>query len=339
MKVVVWYGKNDLRYEDKEIPQIEDDEVLLKVAYAGICGSDLHIIEGKLPEEMLSPPLVLGHEFSGTVAKVGKKVTEYKEGQEITAHPWVGCGECYFCKRAQENFCQNPFCVLHNERSGAFAEYMIVKAKQVYALPKGMSLKTAALIEPMSIAVHAMDLANIKTGYSVAVLGGGIIGLACLQVALRVGAGLMILSDPVEARLEIGKKLGADIVVNPLKQNLKEVVMEATNGLGVDTVLEAVGVQATLDAAIPITKNAGTVMVVGVAPQGMKWTVNPQEINMRELCIQGTMWSPYSFIRTIGLMDKLETDLLATHVFPLSEFEKALEVQRNREGIKILFKP
>ena len=123
------------------------------------------------------------------------------------------------------------------------------------------------------------------------------------------------------------------------EQNLKEVVMEATNGLGVDTVLEAVGVQATLDAAIPITKNAGTVMVVGVAHQDMKWTISPQEINLPELCIQGTMWSPYSFIRTIGLMDKLETDLLATHVFPLSEFEKALEVQKNREGIKILLKP
>jgi len=338
VKCLVCYGNNDIRLEDREIPQVEDDEVLVKIAYAGICAYEMRMIQ-RIPEEGASQPEVLGHEFSGTVAKMGKKVSGYQEGDRVTAHPLGGCGECYFCKRAQENFCTNGFNVLHVSRAGAFAEYTPVKAKQVYELPEGMSLETAALIEPVSIAVHAMDLSNIKAGYTVAVLGGGAVGLGCLQLAQHVGASLTILSDPVDPRLKVAKELGADFVVNPTKENLRDVVMKATDNLGVDTCIEAVGAKVTCQEAVSLTKNCGTVLIVGIAPAEARIELSPREIAVRELTVRGSEWSPYCFIRTIPLMKKLKIAPLITHVFSFSEIEKALEVQRNKEGIKILLRP
>ena len=141
MKALIWYGKDDIRFEDKEIPLIGDDEALIKIAYAGICGSDMHFLSGRYNEKFIRPPQVIGHEFSGTIAKIGKNVSGYKIGDRVTAHPFGGCGECYFCKRAQENFCLNPFNVLSQPRAGAFAEYTVVKAKQLYKLPENISLK------------------------------------------------------------------------------------------------------------------------------------------------------------------------------------------------------
>lgn len=341
MKALVWYGKNDVRYEDKETPQIEDEEILIKIAYVGICGAEMHIIDGRVDPVAINtspPPQVLGHEFSGTVAKIGKKVSGYKEGDKVTAHPWGSCGECYFCRRAQEHYCTNPFNLMTSPRGGAYAEYTVVKAKQVYKLPEEMSLKTAAFIEPVSIGVHAMDLSNIKTGYTVAILGGGTIGLACLQVAQHVGASFTILSDPVDSRLKIAKKLGADIVVNPTKESLKEIIMQATDSLGVDTCIEAAGVKFTCEETVSLTKNCGTIVIVGATLE-MMIEMSPYEVCMRELTIRGSHWSPYSFIRTIGLMRKLKIDPLITHVFPFSEIQKALEVQRSRIGVKVLLTP
>ena len=248
MKAVIWHGPGDVRYEEKAIPSICEDEVLIKVAYTGICGSEIHIIDGHLPVSRIAPPQVLGHEFSGTIAQLGQNVTDFKIGDRVTAHPWVGCGECHYCRQAQEHFCTNPFNVLSNPRAGSWAEYTAVKAKQVYSLPQEMSLEIAALVEPFSIGLHAMDISNIRAGYSAVVLGAGVIGLACLQVAQRVGATLTIVSDLSDSRLELARKLGADIVVNPSRRNLRDAVLEATGGLGVHTCIEAVGVKATCEA-------------------------------------------------------------------------------------------
>lgn len=338
MKALVWYGKNDVRYEDREVPQIEDDEILMRIAYAGICGAEMHIIEGRVdPLEINAgpPPQVFGHEFSGTVAKIGKKVSGYQEGDRVTAHPWGSCGGCDWCKRGEEHYCTNAFNVMTNSRGGAYAEYTVVKAKQVYILPGGISLKAAALTEPISIAVHAIDLCNIKTGYSVAVLGGGVIGLACLQVAQHAGAGLTIVSDPLETRLKVARELGADVIVNPGKEDLREAVMQATGNLGVDVCIEAAGVKSTCEQVVSLLKNCGSAVIVG-ATLKMTTEMSAFELCMRELTVRGSHWSPYSFGRTIGLMRKLRTDPLITHVFPFSEIEKALEVQRSRKGIKIL---
>ncbi len=341
MKALVWYGKDDLRYEDRDIPQIAHDEILMKIAYAGICGAEMHIFEGRVDPATLHtapPPAVLGHEFSGTVAKIGKEVSGYREGDPITAHPWGSCGECYFCNQAQEHFCTNAFNVMTNPRAGAYAEYTAVRAKRVYRLPPDMSLKIAALTEPISIALHAIDLANVRPGYTVAVLGGGTIGLCCLQVAQRAGASLTIVSDPVESRLKVARELGADIVVNPTKGSLKEVLMQATDNLGVDSCIEAAGVKTTCTEAVSLTKNCGTAVIVG-ATLDMNVDVDFFEMCGREITLRGSHWSPYSFTRAISLMKTMDLDRLVTHVFGFSEIQKALEVQRSQSGIKILLRP
>ncbi|UCB46819.1 MAG: alcohol dehydrogenase catalytic domain-containing protein [Spirochaetota bacterium] len=341
MKALVWYGKGEIRYEDKEVPELGDDEILVKIAFAGICGAEMHIIDGRVDPIAINaapPPQVLGHEFSGTVAKAGKEVSGFREGEKVTAHPWGSCGKCYFCKQAQEHFCTNAFNVLTSPRGAAYAEYTVLKASQVYKLPEGVSLKSAALAEPFSIAIHAVDLSMIRSGYTVAILGGGTIGLCCLQIAQHSGAALTILSDPIESRLKVAKGLGADIVVNPTKENLKKAIKKATGDLGVDTCIEAAGIEATCRETVSLTKNCGTVVMVG-ANLEMMVEMSPFEIVMREVKVQGSHWSPYSFNRTLSMLNKLDTDSLITHIFPFSEVQKALEVHRNQEGIKILLTP
>ena len=207
MKCLMWYGDNNVKYEERPVPEIKDDEILLKVAYAGICGSEMSIITGHFTHG-IKPPQILGHEFSGTISRLGKNVKGFSVGENITAHPLAGCGECYFCKRAQEHFCLNPFTTITDERAGAFAEYTPIKAKTVFKLPDWMSLKTAALIEPMSIAVHAFSLIRHQPGDSVVILGGGAIGLCCLLVTTNYGSSTVILSDPLPGAAENRQGVG-----------------------------------------------------------------------------------------------------------------------------------
>ena len=160
MKGLIWYGPNDLRYEDWPIPDVGSDDALIKVAYSGICGSEMSIVHGTNTHGA-KPPKILGHEFAGTIAAVGANVKGYKPGDRVTAHPHAGCGGCYFCQRGQEGFCQNAFNFITSKDSGAFSEYTLVRAKNLYRIPDKMSLKTASLIEPVSIAVHAFSLINM----------------------------------------------------------------------------------------------------------------------------------------------------------------------------------
>jgi len=335
----MWYGKGEIKYEEKGIPEIENDEVLIKVAYVGICASDIHIMEGRLPERVISPPQILGHEFSGEVVRKGKEVRSLNEGDRVVVHPWGNCGECHFCRRGQENLCTNPFNIVTNPRTGAFAEYAIAKGKQVYKLPMNISLDIAALVEPTSIAVHAMDLSNIKPGFSVGILGGGMIGIRCLQLTQKMGASVIILSEPIKFRREIARQLGADIVLDPNEDDVGETIRDVTDGLGVDTCIEAVGTQETCQQAMRLVKNGGTVLIVGFAPLDARISISPYEIYRKELTIRGSFWSPYAFERSIQLIKRIETKSLITHTFRLGEVEKALEVYKSKKCIKILLQP
>lgn len=336
MKGIVWYGPNDVRYEDWPIPELEDDEVLLKVAFCGICGSEMSIIHG-INTHGAKPPKILGHEFSGTIAEVGKGVKGFYKGDRVTAHPHAGCGKCYFCKRAQEGFCLNPFNFITSKDSGAFSEFTKVKEKTLYRIPEEMSLKTASLIEPLSIAVHAISLVYFYPGDTVAILGGGTIGLCCLALMKNYGAGTVILSEPIKTRWELAKKFGADIIIDPLEEDLYECIMDATNGFGVDLCIEAAGNDKTCEQSINLTKKGGTVLVVGVVPIDKKTPISFGDINKREISIIGSNWSPYSFDRTISILSKINIDPIITHLFPLSEYKKAFKTQETKEAIKTSF--
>ncbi len=336
MNGLVWHGPNDLRYEEWPMPVLRDDEVMLKVAYSGICGSEMSIIHG-VNTHGAQPPKVLGHEFSGVIAEVGKNVKDFHVGERVTAHPNAGCGECYYCKRAQEGFCLHPFNFITSKESGAFSEYTKVKAKTVYRIPDSMSLKTASLVEPLSIAVHAVSLIHFQPGDTVVILGGGTIGLNCLMVMAEYGASTIVVSDPVQMRRDMAKKMGAIIVVDPLKEDLKSIVMDATEGFGCDLCIEAVGNERTCEQALTLVKKGGTVLVVGVAPPNKLTPVSFMDINKLEIKIVGSNWSPYSFDRTINLMKRINPDALITHEYRLQDFKKAIESQEGKTALKTTF--
>jgi len=336
MKALVWYGTNDIRYEEWPVPELGDDDVLLKVGFCGICGSEMSIIHG-INTHGAIPPKVLGHEFSGTIAAMGKSVKGYKIGERVTAHPHAGCGECYYCKRGQEGFCLNPFNFITSKESGAFSEFTKVKAKTLYRIPDWMSLKTASLVEPISIAVHALSLINFVPGDTVVILGGGTIGLACLLIMRSYGSGIIIVSDPVASRREAAKKFGADVVVDPIHENLEDIIKQQSDGFGFDLCIEAAGNEKTCGQAISLVKKSGTVLVVGVAPPDKLTPVSFCDINKREIKIVGSNWSPYSFDRTISIMKRFDPDPIITHQFRLDQIREALASQENKDALKTTF--
>ncbi len=336
MKGLVWYGANDMRYEDWPIPEVGPDDALIQVAYSGICGSEMSIIHGTNTHGA-KPPKILGHEFSGTIAALGSNVKNYRIGDKVTAHPHAGCGGCYFCQRGQEGFCQNAFNFITSKDSGAFGEYTLVRAKNLYKLPDHMSLKTASLIEPISIAVHAFSLIRMQPGDSVIIQGGGTIGLCCLLIAKACGAGQIILSEPMASRLELARRFGADIVVNPLQDSLEDAARRVCK-YGVDLNIEAAGNPKTCEAAIPLTKSGGTVLVVGVCPPDKLSAISFGDINKREIHIIGANWSPYSFDRTIEIMRRFNPDPLITHEFGLEQYQAALQTQEDKSAVKTTFK-
>ncbi|MCD8141467.1 MAG: zinc-binding dehydrogenase [Planctomycetaceae bacterium] len=231
---------------------------------------------------------------------------------------------------------QNPFNFITAKDSGAFSEYTLVKAKNLYRLPDGMSMKTASLIEPVSIAVHAFSLINMQPGDSVLIQGGGTIGLCCLLIARACGAGRIILSEPMTSRFELAKKFGADIVINPLTDSLEDAARSVCP-YGIDLNIEAAGNPRTCEAAIPLTKSGGTVLVVGVCPPDKLSSVSFGDINKREIHIIGANWSPYSFDRTIEVMRRFDADPLVTHEFRLDQFTEAFQTQEDKSAVKTTF--
>jgi len=336
MKSLVWYGKNELKIVEKDIPAINDDKILIKIKYTGICASDLHIMDGWAP--IFKPPQVFGHEFSGIVHKTGEKVRNFKKGERVVAHPWGACGECYYCRNGQENFCENPYILLGAPTGGAFSEYVVVKSKQVYRLPVGLTLKKAALVEPASIAFHSIALANIKIGDNVVVLGGGAIGLLNLQIAKYSGANLVILSEPDESRRKIGEKVGADIVIDPLNSDIKDIVLQVTNGRGADICVEAAGIRQTIELSTELVKNGGTVLQVGWIKEGSEVNINMYAVYRKQIKIQGSFWSPYSFNKTISIIGKLNLDPLITIFNGIDSFIEAIKYAKEKKGIKTVVK-
>jgi L-iditol 2-dehydrogenase len=339
MKSAVWIGKGEVRIEEWPVPQPGDDEVLINVSHTGICASDMHIIADGLPPGIATPPRIIGHEFSGEVEAFGAKVKGYKKGDKVVAHPVGPCGACFFCREGEENLCLNPFSVIRDPQQGSFAEYVVVKAKQVYPIPDSLPLKEAALVEPAAIGLHAVDRAEIKPGQTVLVIGGGTIGLLTMQVARLSGASRIILSEPVSFKREVAEKVGADRTVDPLAEDLPKIVMDLTAGRGVDICFEAVGSPKAIEQGFGLIRDKGRLVIVGWPPATSTITISPYQIYRRELDIRGSFFSPYSFQRAIQILPRLNLGPVISHCFDLGEIRQAFEVMKQQKGIKVLLKP
>ena len=262
MKAAVFYGKGDLRVEEAVKPVAAKGEILIKVRACGVCGTDVHIFSGDEGAAKTTPPVILGHEFSGEVEETGEGVVDFRKGDRVCVDPNVLCGECFYCKSALGHFCEHMQGI-GTTVNGGFAQYVAVPAKQAYKLADGTSFEEGAMTEPVACCLHGIDMCNIRPGDDVAVIGGGMIGLIMLQLARLKGAARVVLIEPVSQKRETALKLGAFMTVDPVKEDAKAAIARA--GIKrLSCVIECVGLVSTIEQAIDIAGKAATVMMFGL---------------------------------------------------------------------------
>jgi 2-desacetyl-2-hydroxyethyl bacteriochlorophyllide A dehydrogenase len=260
MKSLVWEAAQLMVMRDVEQPTPAEDEVLIQVAYAGICGSEL---SGYLGHNALRvPPLVMGHEFSGTIVSAGAAVEGFATGQAVTVNPMIYCGSCGYCQRGQHHLCTRRS-LIGAARPGAYAEYLTAPAKMVSALPEGLSLRSGSLTEPVAVAVRIGEIAGEVAGEDVLIIGAGPIGLLALQVLQAQGVGRVFIADLGSDRLAMAKELGG-ITINPREQDVVKTVREATNGVGVAVALDAVGTAQTRTQCVAALRSEGLLILSGL---------------------------------------------------------------------------
>ena len=280
-------------------------EVLVKNMAAGICGTDIHIYLGEKGSAEVTPPVVLGHEYSGIVEKVGTEVTVVKVGDHVTIDPNIYCGRCIPCRMGHKQNCENLFALGVNV-NGGFAEYCAVPQSQVYKISDGTSFEKAAMSEPVACCLHGIDMCNIKCGDTVAIIGGGMIGLIMVQLAKLSGAAKIALIEPVAEKRDLGKKLGADVCIDPMSQ---EVESECKKLGRIACVIECVGSISTMQQAIRIAGYRGTVMLFGLTAPDDEMVVKPHEVFEKELKITASFINPYTQGRAVALIDSGKIDV------------------------------
>ncbi len=308
MKSAVFQGKRDIRVEEREIPKLGPDEVLIKVMACGICGSDLHIFEGDQGSTSTTPPQVQGHEFSGIIAGVGNHVNNFKIGDKVCVDPADNCGECYYCVSGMMSHCDNMRAIGTNV-DGGFSQYCKVKARLVLKLDESVSFIEGAMAEPLACCINGIDRSNIKVGDSVLIYGAGTIGLLMLQLAKLKGAGKVIIVEPVKERRETAVKLGADITVDPFEENLKDVL--AANGVcHVRVVIECIGLKSTSEEAVEIVDKQGTILMFAVTAVEATIALKSYLVFQKEISVCGSFCSPYTMTRAVELLNSHKIDVM-----------------------------
>lgn len=343
MKAVVFYGPGDMRYEDVPKPVPKEGEVLIKVKYASICGSDIE--EYKIGSDRARPPLIFGHEFSGEVVEVGPGVSKERIGQRVSVNPILYCGKCYYCKKGLINLCNNRRSVgrtLGIERKrcdGGFAEYVCVPEFSLVPLKEGVTYEEGALLEPLAVCYCAAKEGNFEKGENVLVIGTGPIGLMIIQYLKILGAGKIAATDVVDFRLDAAKKCGADYTINVKNESLEK-ALELTDNVGFDRVIVTAGAPSVINDSIKLVRNGGGIVLVSLIRENVE--INPTDIVGRKLSIYGS----YMFTNEMNeVMDfivekKLDVNNIISSVHPLSETPelfKMLASGNNRE-IKVLLK-
>jgi L-iditol 2-dehydrogenase len=345
MKAIRFYAPQDIRFEEVDIPKIGPEELLVKIETALTCGTDVKMYRRGHP--MIKPPHIFGHEFAGVVAKAGERVTEFGEGQRVVAANSAPCNSCYFCRIGKPNLCEHLLDTLIGfSVDGAYAEYIRVPASIVkqnaYRLPDHVSFEEAALLEPLACVVNGNEVADIKLGDTVVVIGAGPIGLMHMQLARIEGATSVICIDLQEERLKVATELGANVVINASKEDQVVSVRDLTDGLGADVVIEAVGLPQTWELAVEMTRKAGTAVLFGGCPSGTKITLDTQRIHYGDLTIKGIFHhTPLSVRRAYDLIKsgRFKGKPLITDRMPLSELQSALELMIEGKCVKMAMIP
>jgi L-iditol 2-dehydrogenase len=312
---------NHLEMVEMPVPAIGADDVLVRVRACGICGSDVHGLDGKTGRRI--PPLVMGHEAAGEVVETGANVSDLRAGDRVTFDSTVYCGHCFYCTRGEQNLCDNrevlgvspgPY-----RRHGAFAEYVSVPRRIMYRLPDTLSYEQAALIEAVSVAVHAVNLTPVRLGDSAVVVGSGMIGLLAMQAVKHAGCTRIIAVDPDEGRLKLALAAGATDAINPRTANAEDVIRELTGGRGSDIAIECVGAAEPIRTAIGGVKKGGAVTLVGNVSPNIELPL--QSVVSRQIRLQGSCASNGEYPQCIDLISRgaIRVEELISAVAPLEE--------------------
>ena len=333
----------NVQVQDVPEPQTKPDQIKVKIAYCGICGSELHAFQPEFqtgiptfrgPARPSSGPRIMGHEASGTIVEVGPQTEMgYKVGQRVAMDFRCYCGHCYYCRNKMNHFCEHV-----TPASGAYAEYATYKEDAIYPLPDDVTLERGALLEPTAVAVHTIDIAGLKPGGTLAILGGGPIGMLILEVARRAGASKILLSEPVEGRRNLATQLGATWTTDPTKEDLEQVTARLTEGRGFDTVIDASGKIAVAKQAVKLADNCGTIVWAAMYPGGAELPVVPSYMYARELTIKSVFVSPYCFNRALNMLPTLDLEPLIS-IKPIEKIREGIDELLKGQGMKVLIKP
>jgi len=327
---------------EKDVPDtLGPNDVFIKVLATSICGTDVHIYKwDRWSQGRIKPPLTVGHEFSGRVLKVGSLVKKVKVGDIVSAETHIVCHTCEFCRRGEFHICKNTK-IIGVDTDGCFAEYARMPAENLIVNKVKIDPKYLSIQEPLGNAVHTMLHFDI-TGKTVAVVGCGPIGMMGVNIAKVVGASKIIAIEINDYRIKLAKELGADVVINPLKENVIERVLEETGGMGVDVVTEFSGHKSAIEAAFKYIKPGGKMSMLGITPDNIEIDLS-NDVVFKGITIYGVVGRILfgTWHQVTGLVEsgKLDLEKIVTHVFPLSQVDEAVQIMASGNSGKVVLIP
>lgn len=336
MKAFIIQSPGQVEMVEHPTYQLEPDEALVRVSYAGLCATDLEILGGDMSlirNGSIKYPVRFGHEWSGVVEAVGSEVTGFARGDRVISETAVTCGTCEHCQKQDWNNCENVRSLGTVKCwDGAFAEYMHMPVRHLYKVPDNISMKEAALVEPTCIALAGVRKVDVKPGKTVLVIGTGAIGLGALALSKYYGADKILLAGRKESKLEVGRQMGADICINTTKVDLEETVMKETNGKGVDCILETSGSVSIISTALHVAANKGHIGLIGFYEKTVP-AFEIDEIVMKSLVVCGVMGEFLMPGQILDIMATGNLDLspMITHIIP---FEETANVMKNISAYK-----
>lgn len=342
MKAAILEDENKITIKNTDTPKINEDEILVRVAVSAVCGTDVRIFTG-LKTKGVKFPSIIGHETTGTIEKVGKNINEFDIGDRVGVIPVIPCGKCHYCLNGMENICANRVAIGY-EFDGGFAEYLRIPKEAITSgnlviLSDDVTFEQAVVTEPLACCVNGQKKANIQMNDTVVVIGGGPIGLMHVQLSKIAGAKNVIVSEPVEHRREKAVIAGADYTVNPEEESLGRIVQQATNQLGADVVIMAIGVPSIVDESMQLLKKGGTINLFAGFPKGVKTEIDPNFIHYNEVNIVGTSAlkrTDYKLASSLIQSGQINTDVLTSDGYSLKDIEKAILDVKNGVGMKSL---
>jgi L-iditol 2-dehydrogenase len=344
MKAIVYYGPGDIRFELISIPKYRNNELLVKVDACAVCGTDLKSFRSGNPR--IKAPIVMGHEFTGYVENIGRSVRGFDKGERIVMATSVSCGECYYCKKGWKNLCKN-IAPMGYSFPGGMAEYISIperalKYGHVIKVPANVKAEHAALAEPLSCAINAAVNARIQPGELVVVLGAGPMGLMNALVAKALGARKIIISEINDERLSQAREFDIDVLVNPEKMDLTEIVKENTGGYGADTVIVAAPAALPQETAVKLVRKKGTICLFASLPLGNEMlSINSRVVHYGEITIVGSSDSTPEHVKKAVEMistGQLPADKLVTHIMKLGQISKAFDLMETGQSLRIVLK-